>query len=108
MLGPHEQRVAEINSRLEAIRTEESSGFFGFYRWMWFGVAILLVGVFGGIALKGVATQVLLLCGGVGFVLCMTRYFLLLRRWWPVGSERSRLLQERRRLMRESGSSQHL
>lgn len=99
MLASPEERLAEINTGLEAIRAEENSGFYGFYRWMWLGVAFFLVGILVGLTQRGLTTQLLFLCGGVGFVVCMARYLVLFRRWWPVGTERSRLLKERRRLI---------
>ena len=94
-------RMAEIEHRLADLRAEETRRYWRWYRWLGFTIllGLLNAGVVLAIQHTGAAAYVL----GVGLALTFTAFVraaFLFRVWWPLGTEKSRLLRERLRLQR--------
>jgi hypothetical protein len=93
-------RLSQIAQRLDAIAPEERRRYWAYFKWMGIGAAgCLLTAV-------AIAIPVHPLRWTLFGVLCTVSIgafvwgFVLLSRWMPFGSEKQRLLLERRRLVR--------
>ena len=97
-------RMAEIEQRLADLRAEETRRYWRWYRWLGFTILLGLLNAGAVLAIQhtGAAPYVL----GVGLALTFTAFVraaFLFGAWWPLGTEKSRLLRERLRLQRSLG-----
>lgn len=99
-----ERRLAEVNTRLAEIKGRNLRELIAYYKWLWYGTGILVV--MGGLALwiRHEPGLILLAIGFVGFAACIGRAVPIWRKSMPLERERGRLLTERRRLRKLTGS----
>ncbi len=96
--------LREIEEQLEQLRPMESAMFWGWARWMLYAMGSLFVEA-GGTYMADIVlgpTAVYVVSGActLAMLFCLVRMAICMKKWWPYGMRRSRLMAQQRRLRR--------
>lgn len=92
-------RLALVESRLDSIRQDETRGYWRWYRWLAYTVLVGLVTLVAVLLLRRTSLALFSLSLGLVAVFAtFIRAVVLIAVWWPLGTEKSRLLREKRQL----------
>ncbi|MHB1501018.1 MAG: hypothetical protein ACYCYK_07605 [Candidatus Dormibacteria bacterium] len=97
-------RLSDIEHRLADLRAEETRRYWHFTRWLVYSILLGLVNAIVVVAIRHTAAAPYVLAVGLTLAfVAFGRAVWLAGVWWPLGTEKSRLLRERFRLKRSLG-----